>query len=54
MNSLGSSSRLAQVYKVVAGQFMPKDWITARWDEGFYITSVAGAFPPASCPIFLR
>jgi hypothetical protein len=39
------------VYKVVgAGQFMPKDWITARWDEGFYVTSVAGA-SSQFCPI---
>ena len=27
-------------------QFMPKEWITQRWDEGYYITSVAGAQGP--------
>lgn len=24
---------------------MPKDWITERWDQGFYITCVAGGLP---------
>ena len=31
-----------QAYKVAQRQFMPKDWITERWDQGFYITCVAG------------
>lgn len=38
----------AQVYKLTSGVFMPRDWITEKWDKGFYITAVAGAgvLPP--------
>lgn len=24
-------------------QFLPKDWIMERWEEGFYITGMAGS-----------
>ena len=32
-----------QSYKLTNGVFMPRDWITEKWDQGYYITAVAGA-----------
>ena len=32
----------AQVYKVAARSFLPKEWIMEQWDKGFYITAIAG------------
>ena len=32
----------AQCYSVTAGAFLPKEWIMEKWDQGFYITAVAG------------
>lgn len=32
----------AQQYAVVPGAFLPKEWIMEKWDQGFYITAVAG------------
>lgn len=34
---------VAQSYKLTNGVFMPREWITEKWDEGYYITAVAGA-----------
>lgn len=31
-----------QVYEL-SGQFLPKDWIMDKWEEGFYITAMAGS-----------
>eukprot|EP00216_Chloropicon_sp_CCMP2111_P002079 CAMPEP_0198237150 /NCGR_PEP_ID=MMETSP1446-20131203/2987_1 /TAXON_ID=1461542 ORGANISM="Unidentified sp, Strain CCMP2111" /NCGR_SAMPLE_ID=MMETSP1446 /ASSEMBLY_ACC=CAM_ASM_001112 /LENGTH=845 /DNA_ID=CAMNT_0043919185 /DNA_START=215 /DNA_END=2752 /DNA_ORIENTATION=- len=31
-----------QVYQL-SNTFLPKDWIMERWEEGFYITSIAGS-----------
>eukprot|EP00201_Polytomella_parva_P019379 CAMPEP_0175048876 /NCGR_PEP_ID=MMETSP0052_2-20121109/6434_1 /TAXON_ID=51329 ORGANISM="Polytomella parva, Strain SAG 63-3" /NCGR_SAMPLE_ID=MMETSP0052_2 /ASSEMBLY_ACC=CAM_ASM_000194 /LENGTH=658 /DNA_ID=CAMNT_0016312991 /DNA_START=113 /DNA_END=2090 /DNA_ORIENTATION=+ len=32
----------AQVYQLCP-QFLPKEWIMAKWEEGFYVTGVAGS-----------
>ena len=33
----------AQCYSVTVGAFLPKEWIMEKWDQGYYITAVAGA-----------
>ncbi|EIE25099.1 MUT9-related serine/threonine protein kinase [Coccomyxa subellipsoidea C-169] len=33
----------AQVYELSSMHFLPKDWIMERWEEGFYITAMAGS-----------
>ncbi len=32
-----------QVYELSSMHFLPKDWIMERWEEGFYITAMAGS-----------
>ena len=32
----------AQVYELSC-QFLPKEWIMEKWEEGFYITAMAGS-----------
>jgi hypothetical protein len=32
----------AQCYNLT-GQFLPKEWIMEKWEEGFYITAMAGS-----------
>lgn len=32
-----------QIYKVHHNSFLPKEWIMEKWEEGYYITSVAGS-----------
>lgn len=32
----------AQTYNLTA-QFLPKEWIMEKWEEGFYITAMAGS-----------
>lgn len=32
----------AQTYNLT-GQFLPKEWIMEKWEEGFYITAMAGS-----------
>ena len=32
----------SQLYRVVPDAFLPKEWIMEKWDQGFYITAVAG------------
>jgi hypothetical protein len=32
----------AQTYNLTA-QFLPKDWIMEKWEEGYYITAMAGS-----------
>jgi hypothetical protein len=27
---------------MVPNVFMPRDWITEKWEEGYYISSIAG------------
>ncbi|BDA46424.1 probable casein kinase I isoform delta at N-terminal half [Coccomyxa sp. Obi] len=38
-----SSKHKGQAYKLTNGVFMPRDWITEKWDQGYYITGVAGS-----------
>ena len=33
----------AQVYELSSMHFLPKDWIMERWEEGYYITAMAGS-----------
>ena len=32
----------AQVWEL-SNQFLPKDWILEQWDDGYYITALAGS-----------
>jgi hypothetical protein len=32
----------AQVWEL-STQFLPKDWILEQWDDGYYITALAGS-----------
>jgi hypothetical protein len=32
----------AQTYNLTS-QFLPKEWIMEKWEEGFYITAMAGS-----------
>lgn len=31
------------MYELSSMHFLPKDWIMERWEEGFYITAMAGS-----------
>ena len=33
----------AQVYELSSMHFLPKEWIMERWEDGFYITAMAGS-----------
>jgi hypothetical protein len=33
----------AQVYSM-SNVFLPKEWIMEKWEEGYYITAMAGEF----------
>ena len=37
-----------------AGSFLPKDWIMAQWDLGFYITALAGSLAGCSLVIMSK
>lgn len=43
----------AQVYNL-SQQFLPKDWIMERWEEGYYITSMAGSNSGSSLVVMSR
>lgn len=32
-----------QVYELSSMHFLPKEWIMERWEDGFYITAMAGS-----------
>ena len=32
-----------QVYELSSLHFLPKEWIMERWEDGFYITAMAGS-----------
>ena len=32
----------SQLYRVSPNAFLPKDWIMEKWEQGYYITAVAG------------
>lgn len=46
------TSRL-QVYSL-SQQFLPKDWIMERWEEGYYITGMAGSISGASLVVMSK
>ena len=35
--------RDVQVYELSSMHFLPKEWIMERWEDGFYITAMAGS-----------
>ena len=43
----------AQVYKL-SQQSLPKDWIMKKWEEGFYITALAGSTASASLVVMSK
>lgn len=42
-----------QVYEL-SHQFLPKDWVMQKWEEGFYITCLAGAGSGASLVVMSK
>ena len=43
----------AQVYEL-STQFLPKEWIMEKWEDGFYITAMAGAASGASLVVMSK
>ena len=37
-----------QMFHLAPGEFLPKSWIMDGWEEGYYITALAGTGPPAT------
>jgi len=35
-------------------QFLPKDWIMEKWEEGFYITAMAGSASSSSLVVMSK
>ena len=35
-------------------QFLPKDWIMEKWEEGYYITAMAGSTASASLVVMSK
>jgi len=44
----------SQVYSVTPNAFLPKEWIMDKWDQGFYITAVAGSSDHASLVVMSK
>lgn len=44
---------LVQVYDL-SPQFLPKEWIMEKWEEGFYITAMAGSTPGSSLVVMSK
>ncbi len=42
------------MYELSTQHFLPKDWIMERWEEGFYITAMAGASNGASLVVMSK
>lgn len=42
-----------QVYDL-SNQFLPKEWIMAKWEEGFYITAMAGSTSGSSLVVMSK
>ncbi len=40
---LSGTSCFAQVYELSSLHFLPKEWIMERWEDGYYITAMAGS-----------
>jgi len=43
----------AQVYNL-SNQFLPKEWIMEKWEEGFYITGMAGSMTGSSLVVMSK
>jgi len=43
----------AQVYEL-SSQFLPKEWIMEKWEEGFYITAMAGSTSSSSLVVMSK
>ncbi len=43
----------AQVYSLCAA-FLPKEWIMEKWEEGFYITAMAGSMSGSSLVVMSK
>lgn len=44
---------LAQVYDL-SQQFLPKEWIMEKWEEGYYITAMAGSTASSSLVVMSK
>ena len=47
----------SQLYRVSPNAFLPKDWIMEKWEQGYYITAVAGeggCMVLATCTVLRR
>jgi len=43
----------AQVYEL-SSQFLPKEWIMEKWEEGYYITAMAGSTSSSSLVVMSK
>lgn len=43
-----------QVWDYSPNQFLPKDWIVEQWEDGYYITCLAGSGPGASLVVMSK
>lgn len=44
----------AQVYNFSSNQFLPKEWIMEKWEEGYYITAMAGSLMGSSLVVMSK
>lgn len=44
----------SQVYSLATNQFLPKEWIMEKWEEGFYITTMAGSMSGSSLVVMSK
>ena len=44
----------AQVWELSPRQFLPKDWIVEQWEEGYYITCLAGSASGAALVVMSK
>lgn len=42
-----------QVYEL-SNQFLPKEWIMEKWEEGYYITAMAGSTSSSSLVVMSK
>ena len=47
------SDACAQVYEL-SNQFLPKEWIMEKWEEGYYITAMAGSTSSSSLVVMSK
>ncbi len=53
MSSCHHRFLVLQVYDL-SNQFLPKEWIMAKWEEGFYITAMAGSTSGSSLVVMSK